>query len=306
MRSHLRRVGPGTTSWSRTTSTTAHLLSATKCSLDGAQMWSVRGLRPPGTPTHPASQDYRVQPSASIGIIANWHHCQCRHPRNRCAAVSQGRRGCVMVTPGSDGPDHQQLLPRPGGRLGVLRCQTRRVGQFEFMVTLPGDIDPHKVEASLHDGVLTVRLGRPPRASLADRGQGDLSLLGQVLLEPVGLSGRASRRLAALHRGDRVIARGSPRPPLRRPQTVTATRIRTRRSRGSTNVADVRSTYPYRWSAIRQRSAATPARIGSTANRPGRAMRGRINGANGSLRPPGQRFAERERADGSQWDGAAR
>lgn len=45
-------------------------------------------------------------------------------------------------------------------RTGVLRRQTRRVGQFEFMVTLPGDIDPEKVEASLHDGVLTVRLGK--------------------------------------------------------------------------------------------------------------------------------------------------
>jgi HSP20 family protein len=28
------------------------------------------------------------------------------------------------------------------------------------MVTLPGDIDPEKVEASLHEGVLTVRLGK--------------------------------------------------------------------------------------------------------------------------------------------------
>jgi HSP20 family protein len=28
------------------------------------------------------------------------------------------------------------------------------------MATLPGDIDPDKVEASLHDGVLTVRLGK--------------------------------------------------------------------------------------------------------------------------------------------------
>jgi HSP20 family protein len=45
-------------------------------------------------------------------------------------------------------------------RTGVLRRQTRRVGQFEFMVTLPGDIDRDKVEASLHDGVLTVRLGK--------------------------------------------------------------------------------------------------------------------------------------------------
>ena len=45
-------------------------------------------------------------------------------------------------------------------RSGVLRRQTRRVGQFEYIVTLPGDIDPEKVEASLHEGVLTVRLGK--------------------------------------------------------------------------------------------------------------------------------------------------
>jgi HSP20 family protein len=45
-------------------------------------------------------------------------------------------------------------------RTGVLRRQTRRVGQFEFMMTLPGDINPEEVEASLHDGVLTVRLGK--------------------------------------------------------------------------------------------------------------------------------------------------
>jgi len=46
------------------------------------------------------------------------------------------------------------------GRTGLIRRQTRRLGQFEFMVTLPGDIDPEKVEASLHEGVLKVRLGK--------------------------------------------------------------------------------------------------------------------------------------------------
>jgi HSP20 family protein len=43
-------------------------------------------------------------------------------------------------------------------RKGMLRRQTRRVGQFEYTITLPGDIDAEKVEAGLHDGVLTVRL----------------------------------------------------------------------------------------------------------------------------------------------------
>jgi HSP20 family protein len=45
-------------------------------------------------------------------------------------------------------------------RTGVLRRQTRRLGQFEFMIALPDDIDPEKVDATLSDGVLTVRLGK--------------------------------------------------------------------------------------------------------------------------------------------------
>jgi HSP20 family protein len=45
-------------------------------------------------------------------------------------------------------------------RVGVLRRQTRQVGQFEYMVALPGEVDPGKVDATLHDGVLTVRVGR--------------------------------------------------------------------------------------------------------------------------------------------------
>jgi HSP20 family protein len=44
-------------------------------------------------------------------------------------------------------------------RKGILRRQTRRVGQFQYLVRLPGDIDPNKVDATLNDGVLTVRLG---------------------------------------------------------------------------------------------------------------------------------------------------
>jgi HSP20 family protein len=45
-------------------------------------------------------------------------------------------------------------------RTGILRRQMRRVGQFQYVVALPGDIDPEQVEASLHDGVLAVRLGK--------------------------------------------------------------------------------------------------------------------------------------------------
>ncbi len=47
-------------------------------------------------------------------------------------------------------------------RTGLLRRQTRRIGQFEYLVALPGEVDPEKVEATLADGVLTVRLAKVP------------------------------------------------------------------------------------------------------------------------------------------------
>jgi HSP20 family protein len=43
-------------------------------------------------------------------------------------------------------------------RKGILRRQTRRTGQFEYRVTLPGLSDAEHIEANLHDGVLTVRV----------------------------------------------------------------------------------------------------------------------------------------------------
>jgi HSP20 family protein len=49
-------------------------------------------------------------------------------------------------------------------RTGVLRRQTRRVGAFEHVMALPAEVDPENVEATLHDGVLTVRLGKASRA----------------------------------------------------------------------------------------------------------------------------------------------
>ncbi len=41
---------------------------------------------------------------------------------------------------------------------GVVRRKARRVGQFEHVVALPGEVDPDRVEAKLTDGVLSVRL----------------------------------------------------------------------------------------------------------------------------------------------------
>ena len=49
-------------------------------------------------------------------------------------------------------------------RQGILRRRTRRVGAFDFQVTLPGLADTEHVEAKLRDGVLTVRVPKPEQA----------------------------------------------------------------------------------------------------------------------------------------------
>jgi HSP20 family protein len=43
-------------------------------------------------------------------------------------------------------------------RGGVVRRRTRGSGRFFYEVMLPGDVDPDRATASLHDGVLTIRL----------------------------------------------------------------------------------------------------------------------------------------------------
>jgi HSP20 family protein len=49
-------------------------------------------------------------------------------------------------------------------RKGILRRRTRRVGQFEFRMTMPGPVDPESLDAKLDDGVLTVRVPKPEDA----------------------------------------------------------------------------------------------------------------------------------------------
>jgi HSP20 family protein len=49
-------------------------------------------------------------------------------------------------------------------RQGVLRRRTRRMGEFEYRVTLPGQVDPDRIEALLNDGILTVRVPKPEAA----------------------------------------------------------------------------------------------------------------------------------------------
>jgi HSP20 family protein len=49
-------------------------------------------------------------------------------------------------------------------RKGVLRRRTRRVGEFEYRVTLPGHVDPEGLEARLSDGVLRIRVRKAEHA----------------------------------------------------------------------------------------------------------------------------------------------
>jgi HSP20 family protein len=49
-------------------------------------------------------------------------------------------------------------------RKGILRRRTRRVGRFDYRVTLPGEADAERIDASLNEGVLTVRVPKPERA----------------------------------------------------------------------------------------------------------------------------------------------
>lgn len=49
-------------------------------------------------------------------------------------------------------------------RVGILRRRTRRTGQFDYRVHLPGDIDEDAIRASVDSGVLTVRVPKSERA----------------------------------------------------------------------------------------------------------------------------------------------
>ncbi|MDA8310984.1 MAG: Hsp20/alpha crystallin family protein [Actinomycetota bacterium] len=46
-------------------------------------------------------------------------------------------------------------------RAGVLRRRSRTVGHLHYEAVMPGEVDEENTTASLDDGVLTVRLGKP-------------------------------------------------------------------------------------------------------------------------------------------------
>jgi HSP20 family protein len=49
-------------------------------------------------------------------------------------------------------------------RTGTLRRKTRRTGRFDYRLGLPSHVDPDKVDATLSDGVLKVRVPKSERA----------------------------------------------------------------------------------------------------------------------------------------------
>jgi HSP20 family protein len=49
-------------------------------------------------------------------------------------------------------------------RVGFLRTKTRRVGRFDYRLSLPADIEEDQVSASLSNGVLTVRVPKAAKA----------------------------------------------------------------------------------------------------------------------------------------------
>jgi HSP20 family protein len=49
-------------------------------------------------------------------------------------------------------------------RTGIVRRRTRRTGRFDYRVTLPEQVDAEQIEASLDEGVLTVRVPKSERA----------------------------------------------------------------------------------------------------------------------------------------------
>jgi HSP20 family protein len=45
-------------------------------------------------------------------------------------------------------------------KAGIVRRRTRRTGRFDYRVSLPETVDPDRVEATLSEGVLTVRVSK--------------------------------------------------------------------------------------------------------------------------------------------------
>ncbi|ADL49535.1 MULTISPECIES: Hsp20/alpha crystallin family protein [Micromonospora] len=59
-------------------------------------------------------------------------------------------------------------------RTGLLRSRTRRIGRFEYRLSMPADVDADAITAEVSDGVLTVRVpkseaAKPRRIEITSR-----------------------------------------------------------------------------------------------------------------------------------------
>jgi HSP20 family protein len=66
-------------------------------------------------------------------------------------------------------------------RTGTMRRQSRRGGEFEYDVILPGDVNAEQVDATMEDGVLLVRLAKaqPQPRRIEVRGAGGAGQVGR-------------------------------------------------------------------------------------------------------------------------------
>jgi HSP20 family protein len=89
-------------------------------------------------------------------------------------------------------------------RTGTMRRQGRRGGDFEYDVILPGDVNAEQIDATLEDGVLTVRVGKaqPQARRIPVKGGGAAGQVGGTgtaagggtsAAGATGRQGRASR-----------------------------------------------------------------------------------------------------------------
>lgn len=50
-------------------------------------------------------------------------------------------------------------------RVGILRHRTRRIGKFEYRLMVPADAETEGIDASLDEGILTVRIPKPEQTT---------------------------------------------------------------------------------------------------------------------------------------------
>jgi HSP20 family protein len=90
-------------------------------------------------------------------------------------------------------------------RTGTMRRQGRRGGDFEYDVVLPGDVNAEQIDATLEDGVLTVRLGKAQSQArrIQVRGGGTAGQVGGTGTAAAGRGTSATGATGSQGRGSR-------------------------------------------------------------------------------------------------------